>query len=186
MHFALPPRKTSHPPPYTRTYRSTPIRRKQLQFGGIIACAALVLIYLATRLFVDSPERTPLGTPETVIVTLLDPDGMSKEYMSRIIENRKHYAAKQGLCFGKPSKWKKSNKTLHRLRYILPQCDRLRRRQFSAKLGSRPLRPSRHDTPPIFHLLLHPLTSRPYYEPFAISQHAHYGAQTHRVNNAEG
>ncbi len=105
MHFALPPRKTSHPPPYTRTYRSTPIRRKQLQFGGIITCAALVLVYLATRLFADSPERPPPGTPETVIVTLLDPVGMSKEYMNRITENRKHYAAKQGLYFGKASKW---------------------------------------------------------------------------------
>ena len=57
----------------------------------------LALIYLATRLFADSPGRPPPGTAEAVVVTLLDPDGMSKEYINRITENRKHYAAKQGL-----------------------------------------------------------------------------------------
>ena len=57
-----------------------------------------MLVYLATRLFAESPRRLPPGTPETVVVTLLDPDGMSKEYMNRIIENRKHYAVKQGSC----------------------------------------------------------------------------------------
>lgn len=186
MHFALPPRKTSHPPPYTRTHRSTPVRRKQLQFGAIIACAALALIYLATRLFAESPERTPPGTPETVVVTLMDPDGMSKEYISRITENRKHYAAKHGLYLAKPWKRSKSNRTPHRLRLLLPQCHRLRHWQFPSKLGSCPCSPSRHDSISLLHLLLYPLTSRTYHEPLLVPKFAHHGAQTYRVNNAQG
>ena len=99
MQFALPPRKTSHPPPYARVSRSSPIRRKQLQVLGVIACAALVLIYLATRLFSSSAtERVPAGTPEVVVITLLDDATMSDEYRERIMENRRYYASKHGMC----------------------------------------------------------------------------------------
>ena len=97
MHFALPPRKTSHPPPYARASRSSPIRRKQLQVVGLLAGTALVLIYFATRLFSSPTERTPAGTPEVVLVTLLDDATMSDEYRERIMENRRYYASKQGL-----------------------------------------------------------------------------------------
>jgi len=96
MHFALPPRKTSHPPPYARASRSSPIRRKQFQAIGVVACAALVLIYFATRLFSSSTERVPLGSPDLVIVTLMDDATMSDEYRQRIMENRNYYAKKQG------------------------------------------------------------------------------------------
>lgn len=95
MHFALPPRKTSHPPPYARISRSSTIRRKQLQFGGILACAALFVIFLISRLSSSSP-RAPAGTPNVVIVTVLDRDGMSKDYIRNIEENRKDYAARHG------------------------------------------------------------------------------------------
>ena len=98
MHFALPPRKTSHPPPYARASRSSPIRRKQLQAVGVIACAALMLIYFAIRLFSSSAERVPAGTPEVVVVTLLDDATMSDEYRERIMENRRYYASKHGTC----------------------------------------------------------------------------------------
>lgn len=97
MHFAMPPRKTSHPPPYARTSRSSPIRRKQLQVLGLIACSIITLIYLATRLFSSSAEKIPAGTPEVVIVTLLDDATMSDEYRERIMENRRYYASKQGM-----------------------------------------------------------------------------------------
>lgn len=97
MHFALPPRKSSHPPPYARTHRSSPVRRKNLQFGILIGCATLALLYLASQFFSDSPATIPPGTPEIVIVTLIDPDSMSQEYISKIKENREHYAAKHGL-----------------------------------------------------------------------------------------
>ncbi|MCJ1278582.1 hypothetical protein MMC21_006399 [Puttea exsequens] len=96
MHFALPPRKTSHPPPYARASRSSPIRRKQLQFGAIIACGVLLLLYLATYLFSGYSERAPSGTPEVVVVTILDEATMSDEYRDRIKENRNYYAARHG------------------------------------------------------------------------------------------
>lgn len=97
MHFAMPPRKTSHPPPYARASRSSPIRRKQLQFVALIACTVLFLIYLGTRLFGSAMEKAPPGTPEVVVVTLLDEATMSDEYRARIMENRKHYADKNGM-----------------------------------------------------------------------------------------
>ena len=57
-----------------------------------------MLIYLASRLFSSSSaERIPSGTPETVVVTLLDEATMSDEYRQRIMENRKYYADKHGM-----------------------------------------------------------------------------------------
>ena len=97
MHFAMPPRKTSQPPPYARASRSSPIRRKQLQSVALIACTLLVFIYLGTRLFGSTAEKAPPGTPEVVVVTLLDEATMSDEYRARIMENRKYYAEKNGM-----------------------------------------------------------------------------------------
>ena len=96
MHFALPPRKTSHPPPYARASRSSPIRRKQLQLGALVLSAVLLLIYLGTSLFKPGRERIPAGTADVVIVTVLDDATMSQDYIDRIVENRKYYAEKQG------------------------------------------------------------------------------------------
>lgn len=96
MQFALPPRNTPHAPPYARASRSSPVRRKQLQFGALIACAVIAIIYLTTRFFSASEERGPSGTPEIVVVTVLDQATMSDEYRDRIKENRKYYANKQG------------------------------------------------------------------------------------------
>ncbi|CAD6581345.1 MAG: hypothetical protein ASARMPREDX12_000438 [Alectoria sarmentosa] len=96
MHFAMPPRKTSQPPPYARASRSSPIRRKQLQLVALIGCTLLLLIYLATHLFGSSGEKAPPGTPKVVVVTLLDEATMSDEYRARIMENRKYYADKNG------------------------------------------------------------------------------------------
>jgi len=98
MHFAMPPRKTSQPPPYARASRSSPIRRKQLQTGALVICAFLVIVYLATTLFSSSSSRTPTGTPEVVIVSALDRQTMSEDYRRKIMENRNYYAAKQGTC----------------------------------------------------------------------------------------
>jgi len=56
----------------------------------------LGLIYLSTHLFASPGERTPSGTPEIVVVTVLDEATMSEEYRARIKENRKYYANKQG------------------------------------------------------------------------------------------
>lgn len=42
-------------------------------------------------------EKAPPGTPEVVVVTLLDEATMSDEYRARIMENRKYYADKNGM-----------------------------------------------------------------------------------------
>ncbi len=55
-----------------------------------------MLIYFATKLFSSSTKRVPLGTPDVVIVTLMDDATMSDEYRQRIMENRNYYAKKQG------------------------------------------------------------------------------------------
>jgi len=56
----------------------------------------LFLIFLISRLLFSSPGA-PAGTPKVVIVTVLDRGGMSKEYISKIEENRKDYAARHGM-----------------------------------------------------------------------------------------
>ena len=96
MHFAMPPRKTSHPPPYARASRSSPIRRKQLQLGALILGGVLLIIYLGTSLFKPGKERIPAGTADIVIVTVLDDALMSQDYIDKVVENRKYYAQKHG------------------------------------------------------------------------------------------
>ncbi|KAL8827448.1 MAG: hypothetical protein Q9170_007014 [Blastenia crenularia] len=97
MHGVLPSRKTSHPPPYAaRSTRLSSTRRKQLQLGAIIACAALFLLLLLPRVFGSSSEQIPPGTPEVVIVTVMDEEHMSKEYIEKIQENRRFYASRHG------------------------------------------------------------------------------------------
>ncbi|KAL8748073.1 MAG: hypothetical protein Q9184_007513 [Pyrenodesmia sp. 2 TL-2023] len=97
MHGVLPSRKTSHPPPYAaRNSRMSSTRRRQLQLGAILACSALFIIFMISRLFGSSEERIPPGTPEVVVVTLIDDTAMSKEYVGKIQENRRYYASKHG------------------------------------------------------------------------------------------
>ena len=59
-----------------------------------------MLIYFATRLFSTSKNTLPAGTPEVVVVTLLDDATMSDEYRERIMENRRYYASKHGTYQG--------------------------------------------------------------------------------------
>lgn len=64
--------------------------------GAVAGCTLLFLIFLTTRLFSSSAERPPPGTPDVLLVTVLDHDSMGKDYISRIEENRKDYAARHG------------------------------------------------------------------------------------------
>ena len=54
-------------------------------------------MYIGSRLFGSTSEKAPPGTPEVVVVTLLDEATMSDEYRARIMENRKYYANKHGM-----------------------------------------------------------------------------------------
>jgi mannan polymerase II complex MNN11 subunit len=59
--------------------------------------AVFTFLYVVTRALSISPtvEVIPPGTPEIVIVTVLDHD-MPKGYVERIKENREDYAKRHG------------------------------------------------------------------------------------------
>lgn len=107
MHFALPPRKTSRPPPYTATrspYYSY-FRRARLRSLAVILGTVVLLIFVLSQLkgadqdgAVDEEreEEVPPGTPEVVIVTVLD-EQLSQGYRDMVVRNREMYAARHGM-----------------------------------------------------------------------------------------
>ncbi|KAI4234053.1 MAG: hypothetical protein LQ349_004026 [Xanthoria aureola] len=99
MHFAYPPRKSSHPPAYPARGLSRSLsynQRRQLKIGAIILCSLVFLILVLSRLFSNGVERIQPGTPEVVIVTLIDEENMSKDYIAKVQDNRNEYAARHG------------------------------------------------------------------------------------------
>jgi mannan polymerase II complex MNN11 subunit len=108
MHFALPPRKTSHPPPYVRNSNLTAAaqrRRKQIQFLAY-AVLGLLTLYLVIKAFLsfrtadgqDNNASSIEGPQDIVIVTVFDHATMSEDYMGIIKANRGDYAARHGKC----------------------------------------------------------------------------------------
>jgi hypothetical protein len=105
MHFALPPRKTSHPPPYARAAaarNSSDRRRKLYQLGSYVVFGFLA-IYLIFHYVISSRyvgeeeiESIPPGTPPVIIVTVLDEEHMSPDYIKKIKMNREDYASRHG------------------------------------------------------------------------------------------
>jgi hypothetical protein len=99
MHFAMPPtaRKPSHPSPFPSS-RSPMfmLRRRRLQLIAILACGAFAVFMLFSRIFSSSPGRPPPGTPEIVLVTVIDDHGFSKDHIERIKQNRRDYAERHG------------------------------------------------------------------------------------------
>jgi mannan polymerase II complex MNN11 subunit len=102
MHFALPPRKTSQPPPYVpRASRLSGLRRSRLKVVALAGLFFLTLLYLVTRPSgsrnaVPVP-RVPKGNPPVVLVTVLDVTKYSKAYLETVKENRMQYAEKHGM-----------------------------------------------------------------------------------------
>lgn len=102
MHFALPPRKTSFPPPYARVSakNSQQQRRRQIQYIGYLVFGILTLYLLYSVLSAgDVPtQHGPISRDSTVaIVTVLDESSMSNEYTSMIKKNRDDYADRHGM-----------------------------------------------------------------------------------------
>lgn len=101
MHFALPPRKTSFPPPYARVSakNSSEKRRKQVLYLGYLVFGILT-IYLVVNVF--SSDNVPIQNgpiqrdSSVLIVSVLDEKTMSDKYISVIKENRDDYAARHG------------------------------------------------------------------------------------------
>lgn len=97
MHLALPARKSSNPPPYaTRSTRFPMLRRSRVQAMVICACAVGAVIFILSQVL-GSSEGIPAGTPLVVIVTVLDPDSYTTDYINNIKENRMEYAKKHGM-----------------------------------------------------------------------------------------
>ncbi|WYZ37314.1 hypothetical protein EsH8_II_000820 [Colletotrichum jinshuiense] len=121
MHFAYPPRKSSNPPPFkARSSRIPPLlRRSRLKTIAAGILAFLGLLYLLSGIFKSpSGPRAPSGVPPVVIVTVLDEENYSKNYISSIRENRKQYAQLHGYevmfaktgdydLSGSPASWNK-------------------------------------------------------------------------------
>jgi mannan polymerase II complex MNN11 subunit len=98
MQFALPPRRSPHPVPFSRSPRMSSYRRKQLKSIAVLAFAILSLIYLLHYLYSSSSTSVagPVGTSGVVIVTLLDRQRFSESYLKKIIANREDYAKRHG------------------------------------------------------------------------------------------
>ena len=102
MHFALPPRKTSHPPPYARAAQKSAAtqRRRRIQLLGYVVLSALT-IYLIVRYVLStrsthSQDGAIEEDPAITIVTMFDEVKMSKAYIDLIKANRDDYAARHG------------------------------------------------------------------------------------------
>lgn len=54
------------------------------------------VLFILSRIFGGS-DGVPSGTPPVVIVTVLDPDNYSKEYIDNVKDNRMEYARKHGI-----------------------------------------------------------------------------------------
>lgn len=105
MHFALPPRKTSHPPPYARKTSSNALAQRRRKLLQVVGCTVLAIITFfitlshllssGTRQTDDGPSAIE-GRQDVVLVTVLDNATMSEEYVRMIKANRDHYAALHG------------------------------------------------------------------------------------------
>ncbi|KAG9779066.1 glycosyltransferase family 34 protein, partial [Aureobasidium melanogenum] len=106
MHFALPPRKTSHPPPYARGTASGTVpykRRKQLQVISY-AILGVLTFYLFLRLILyaistgdaEDGASSIEGNQDIVLVTVFDNQTMSEDYIKIVKANRGDYAARHG------------------------------------------------------------------------------------------
>ncbi|KAJ5823164.1 hypothetical protein N7447_005504 [Penicillium robsamsonii] len=98
MQFALPPRRSPHTLPLSRSSRMSSYRRKQLKSAAVLAFAILSLIYLLHYLYssASSSVAAPVGTSSVVIVTLLDRQQFSESYLKKIVANREDYAKRHG------------------------------------------------------------------------------------------
>ncbi|KAI9681372.1 MAG: hypothetical protein M1817_002655 [Caeruleum heppii] len=95
MHFALPPRKTSHPPPYALRSSRPFLRRGRVQLFGLIVCLALTGLFFLSHIYTASTGIRPPGTPEVVIVTPIDLNHTAG-HIQKIKSNRLRYAELHG------------------------------------------------------------------------------------------
>jgi mannan polymerase II complex MNN11 subunit len=71
------------------------LRRSRVQAIVLFACALGAVLFILSHAF-GAAGGIPSGTPPVVIVTVLDPNRFSKEYIQNIKDNRNEYARKHG------------------------------------------------------------------------------------------
>jgi mannan polymerase II complex MNN11 subunit len=71
------------------------LRRSRVQAMVLGLCALATVLFTISRIFGGS-DGTPSGTPPVVIVTVMDVDNYSADYLESIKENRDEYAKKHG------------------------------------------------------------------------------------------
>jgi len=71
------------------------LRRSRAKAIVLCICAFGAVIFILSYI-IGGSERIPSGTPPVVIVTVLDPESYSKEYIEDVKENRMEYARKHG------------------------------------------------------------------------------------------
>jgi mannan polymerase II complex MNN11 subunit len=139
MHFAMPPRKTSRPPPYAARqqsgFRLPPVlrnllRRDKLRVIVLAILGFLTLFWLLGRTGGNRDSNAPSlakvaigsGAP-VVIVTVLDPKG-DPGWVAKLKHNREDYAKRHGtshrLCSAVQCTRRGMKLTPHRLQNILP------------------------------------------------------------------
>ncbi|EEP80276.1 predicted protein [Uncinocarpus reesii 1704] len=97
MQFALPPRKSSHPPLYSRPSQSSALRRRQLKTAAVLGFVVISILLFISHLFSSGSQSTSVaGGPKVVLVTVLDEQSLSDGYIQRIKQNREDYAKRHG------------------------------------------------------------------------------------------
>jgi mannan polymerase II complex MNN11 subunit len=95
------------------------LRRSRVQAILLCACAVGATIFILSQLLGGS-DPIPSGAPPVVIVTVLDEDNYSKEYIDNVRENRMEYAKKHGEIIA--DEYKRYRLTCYRLHDLLPSC----------------------------------------------------------------
>lgn len=196
MHFALPPRKTSHPPLYARSASSSTsqLRKKQIQVLGLVVLVLLTFflllkIILGPRSGRDSETGVGAieGPQDVVLVTMFDPLTMSENYMRAVKTNREDYAARHGkyivmrLRAVGPSR----RLTGGRIQKLLHKYELLPRTHspFAAVVGDHPSYPTRIDRTFFEHVLLGFVCGRLHHQSVAVPRVAR--PATARITYAE-
>lgn len=172
MHFAMPPRKTSRPPPYAARNNQTTsfvppalrnLLRNKPRFVVGAVLGFLTLLWLLGIIGGGSPAplanipKVAIGSgAPVVIVTVLDPSA-NPAWVQRVKANREDYAKKHGM----PPQAMMLDRLAytyndHRLPHTLPYPFAVSSQECTANMGPCPRPPPCHDPSPRVNLLLVP------------------------------